>query len=100
MPIRLVVNRMRPTLGWSERDVAAMVAGFARPVGLHFLPDDRDTVDRALVTGRTLTETAPDSPARAGARAVADAVGPDGLLGRRAAAAGSGGEEQVAARPR
>jgi MinD-like ATPase involved in chromosome partitioning or flagellar assembly len=61
VPVRLVVNRMRPTLGWAERDVASMVSGFARPVGLHFLPDDRETVDRALVTGRTLTESAPDS---------------------------------------
>ena len=32
------------------------------PVGLHFLPEDRAAVDRALVTGRTLLETAPDSP--------------------------------------
>jgi MinD-like ATPase involved in chromosome partitioning or flagellar assembly len=40
-PVRVVINRMRPSLGWSEKDVAGMVEGFARPVGLHFLPEDR-----------------------------------------------------------
>jgi MinD-like ATPase involved in chromosome partitioning or flagellar assembly len=74
VPARLVVNRMRPTLGWSEQDVASMVAGFGRPVGLHFLPEDREAVDRALVTGRTLTETAPDSPVLRALVEVADAV--------------------------
>jgi len=76
VPTRLVVNRMRPTLGWSEQDVASMVAGFARPVGLHFLPEDRGAVDRALVTGRTLTESAPDSALVRALSEVADAVAP------------------------
>ena len=52
-PARVVVNRMRPTLGWSERDIAGMVSGFARPAGVHFLPEDQAAVDRALVAGRT-----------------------------------------------
>ena len=55
-PLRVVVNRMRPSLGWSEKDVAGMVGGYARLSGLHFLPDDQATVDRALVAGRTLPE--------------------------------------------
>jgi len=75
-PLRVVVNRMRPTLGWSERDVAAMVAGFASPVGLHFLPEDRAAVDRALVTGRTLLETDAESPLATAVRALAEAVAP------------------------
>jgi MinD-like ATPase involved in chromosome partitioning or flagellar assembly len=58
-----------------------MVSGFARPVGLHFLPDDRDAVDRALVTGRTLTESAPDSPLVKALTEVADAVAPPGGVG-------------------
>lgn len=97
VPVRLVVNRMRPTLGWSERDVVSMVSGFARPIGLHFLPDDQEAADRALVTGRTLTESAPDSALVRGLTAVADAVGPpsartgpagwSGRLRRRTAAA-------------
>ncbi|MEX0427566.1 CpaE family protein [Nocardioides sp. DS6] len=61
-PVRVVVNRMRPSLGWTEREIGGMVAGITRPVGLHFLPDDRTTVDKALVAGRTLLETAPDAP--------------------------------------
>ena len=36
-----------PALGWSEREVAGMVEGFARVSGVHFLPDDR-----AAATGR------------------------------------------------
>ena len=76
VPVRLVVNRMRASLGWAEQDVAAMVAGFARPVGLHFLPDDRDAVDRALVTGRTLSESAPDSALVRALSEVADAIAP------------------------
>ncbi|HEX5862370.1 MAG TPA: hypothetical protein VFY58_11030 [Nocardioides sp.] len=55
-PVRVVVNRMRPTIGWSEKDIAGMVEGFTRLTGLHFLPDDRAGVDRALVSGRTVVE--------------------------------------------
>ena len=61
VPLRVVVNRMRPTLGWREPDIAGMVAGFTRLAGLHFLPEDRAVVDKALVAGRTLTELG-DSP--------------------------------------
>ena len=67
---RVIINRMRPTIGWSERDVTQMLADFARPVGLHFLPEDRATVDRALVTGRTLLWTDAErarSPSRSAA---------------------------------
>lgn len=75
-PVRVVVNRMRPSLGWSERDVAGMVAGFARHAGPHFVPDDRATVDRALVTGSTLVGQG-DAPVVRAVAAVADAlVGP------------------------
>lgn len=56
-PVRVVVNRNRSSLGWSERDIAGMVEGFARITGMHFLPDDRSAVDRALVAGRTLAES-------------------------------------------
>ena len=69
--IRVVVNRMRSSLGWSEQEVAGTITRVARPSSLHFLPDDRAATDRALVNGRTLVEAAPDSPL---ARAVADLV--------------------------
>jgi len=54
--VRVVINRMRSTLGWSERDLAGMVEGFTRLTELHFLPEDRAAVDRALVSGRTVIE--------------------------------------------
>jgi MinD-like ATPase involved in chromosome partitioning or flagellar assembly len=76
VPVRVVVNRMRPSLGWAERDVAGMVAGFTRPVGVHFLPEDRATVDRALVSGRTLTEISEDSVLARGIAELAEAVSP------------------------
>jgi MinD-like ATPase involved in chromosome partitioning or flagellar assembly len=74
-PVRVVVNRMRPSLGWSEKDIAGMVEGFTRLVGLHFLPDDRATVDRALVAGRTLAEVG-DSPLGRAVSDVVDALAP------------------------
>lgn len=64
-PVRVVVNRMRASLGWSEKEIAGMVSGFARLSGLHFLPDDRATTDRALVTGRTLVEAGDSALVRA-----------------------------------
>jgi MinD-like ATPase involved in chromosome partitioning or flagellar assembly len=73
---RVVVNRMRPTIGWTERDIGQMLADFARPVGLHFLPEDRPTVDRALVTGRTLLETNAESPLALAVARLASAVVP------------------------
>lgn len=72
--VRLVVNRMRATLGWSERDVSRMLADFVRPVGLHFLPEDRATLDRALVTGRSLVETDEAAPLTRAVQELARAV--------------------------
>lgn len=76
-PVHVVVNRMRATLGWSERDVAGMVSGFARLAGLHFLPEDQATVDRALVAGRTLVEVG-DSPLSRAVGRLADALASTG----------------------
>ena len=60
-PLMVVVNRMRDSLGWSRRDILGMVEGYVRPVGVHFLPDDRAVTDRALVAGRSAVELG-DSP--------------------------------------
>ncbi|KAA1418715.1 hypothetical protein F0U44_09475 [Nocardioides humilatus] len=76
--IRLVVNRMRPSLGWREADVRTMLVGFGSSVGIHFLPDDQPAVDRALVAGRSLLESG-ESPLT---RAVADLLGAP-VAGRR-----------------
>ena len=61
----VVVNRMRPTLGWAEADIAGMLRGVADVAGLHFLPDDRVAVDRALVAGRSLAEIGDSAVGRA-----------------------------------
>ena len=88
VPVRVVVNRMRPSLGWSEKDIAGMVEGFIRLVGLHFLPYDRPTVDRALVGGRTLAEVG-ESPVGRAVGELVDAIAPatvvpaSGRRGRR-----------------
>ncbi len=71
--VRVVVNRMRPTLGWREADVVAMLAGFGAVVGTHFLPDDQGAVDRALVAGRTLVESG-ESPLTRAVSTLVDAM--------------------------
>ena len=86
-PVRVVVNRMRPSLGWSQRDIEGMVEGFARLTGLHFLPDDRPAADRAAVAGRAVTDD-PESPLARALSALVDALAPatvshDGRRGRR-----------------
>jgi MinD-like ATPase involved in chromosome partitioning or flagellar assembly len=65
VPMRVVVNRMRSSLGWSERDIAGMVEGFARVAAVHFLPDDRDAADRALSTGTSVVEAGESELAKA-----------------------------------
>ncbi|MCZ4498737.1 MAG: hypothetical protein JWQ74_1290, partial [Marmoricola sp.] len=75
-PVRVVLNRMRPSLRWSAAEVAAMIEGYAAPIGLHVVPDDRVRLDEALVTGRTLTELG-DSPVRSAFAEVARACFPD-----------------------
>jgi MinD-like ATPase involved in chromosome partitioning or flagellar assembly len=76
--VHVVVNRNRPSLGWSEAEVRGMVEGFVGPVPVSFLPEDRAAADRALMSGRSLVEVG-DSPLR---RALADVV--DTLLGAAA----------------
>jgi MinD-like ATPase involved in chromosome partitioning or flagellar assembly len=78
VPVRVVVNRMRPGLGWSEREVAAMVEGFARLADVHFVPDDRAAADRALASGTSLADAGDprDTGAARALGAVADALVP------------------------
>ncbi|GAB3068879.1 hypothetical protein [Nocardioides zeae] len=74
-PVHVVVNRMRPTLGWSEAQVRAMLTDVARPAAVHVLPDDVAACDRALVTGRHLLDVG-DGPLARGVRGLADALLP------------------------
>ncbi len=71
--LRVVVNRMRSGLGWREADVVAMLGGFGRAEGVHFLPDDQAGVDRALVAGRALVEMG-DSPLTKAVAGLVDAM--------------------------
>ncbi len=73
---RVLVNRTRSSLGWSDREIRGMVEGFVTPLDVHFLPDDRPAADRALMAGRSLAETG-DSELRAALAAVARAVAGD-----------------------
>jgi MinD-like ATPase involved in chromosome partitioning or flagellar assembly len=72
-PVTVVVNRMRDSLGWSRRDIVGMVEGYVRPAGVHFLPEDRPTTDRALVAGKSVIELG-DSALRRALAEVHDAV--------------------------
>lgn len=74
-PVHVVVNRWRSRLGWAEADVANLVAGFANLAGLHFVPEDRDAADRALLAGRTLAELG-DSPLRRAMSGLVDSLFP------------------------
>ena len=74
-PVRVVVNRMRGSIGWSEKEIAGMVEGFSRVAGLHFLPEDRVGLDKALVGGLPLAEVG-DSSLLQGVSALTDAVFP------------------------
>jgi MinD-like ATPase involved in chromosome partitioning or flagellar assembly len=76
VPVRVVVNRMRVGLGWTERDIVGMVEGFARLAGVHFVPDDRATADRALVSGSCVTDQAESALAAAVAEVASALVPP------------------------
>jgi MinD-like ATPase involved in chromosome partitioning or flagellar assembly len=84
-PVRVVVNRMRSSIGWSEKEIAGMVEGFSRVAGLHFLPEDRAGLDQALVSGRPLADLGDSSLVHALGR-LADAVFPDHARGGAAPA--------------
>ena len=84
-PVRVVVNRMRASIGWSEKEIAGMVEGFTRVAGLHFLPEDRVGLDRALVAGLPVGEVG-DSPLGHGVAALVDAVFPGSVEGLPGAA--------------
>jgi MinD-like ATPase involved in chromosome partitioning or flagellar assembly len=69
----VVVNRARPSLGWAEQDVRGMVEGFHRHARVRFVPEDRETADRALMAGRSVVELG-DSPLRRSVSAVVDSL--------------------------
>lgn len=58
----IVINMMRPTLGWGEREVRATVARLTGVEPVVHLPSDQSGLDLAAVSGRTPREAAPSSP--------------------------------------
>jgi MinD-like ATPase involved in chromosome partitioning or flagellar assembly len=63
---RVVLNQVRrgPIGAQPERQLAGVLARYAGVLEVDFIPYDRESLDSALATGRTLAEVAPDSPAR------------------------------------
>ena len=84
---RPVVNRLRSSSVGSDprRRVEESLARFAGLDSITVLPDDPESTDRALLSGQTLAEGAPDSPLReaGGARAGARPGGAAGRPGGR-----------------
>ena len=80
---RVVVNRGRSTLGWSDREIRGMVEGFVTPLDVHFLPDDRAAADRALMAGRSLAESGDSALATAVAELARAVVGDPVVAPRR-----------------
>ncbi|HZK36013.1 MAG TPA: P-loop NTPase [Aeromicrobium sp.] len=58
----VVVNRHRPEMGWSTDQVSDTLHRLTRIAPIAFLPNDQRATDRALMTGRSLLEAAPDAP--------------------------------------
>ncbi len=58
----VVLNRVRPTLGWDERELAATVDRLADARPVAFLPEDADALDAAVMAGELVHVAAPHSP--------------------------------------
>lgn len=70
----VVVTRVRPgPVGPEpERRIREALDRFAGARAVHLVPEDRESLDAALLHGRALVEVRPSSPARASIRALAD----------------------------
>ena len=79
-PVEVVLNRVRPTLGWPERDIVAMVQGFPGVARVMTVPDDRGGADRALAAGRPITDA--EGPAARALRGVVERVVPQAAKSR------------------
>ena len=75
-PTLVVVNRVRAgSVGRDpQRRVRESMERFAGIPQVHLVPDDPVAVDAALLSGRTLAETRPDSPVRRAMADLADVV--------------------------
>jgi len=99
VPTVVVVNRVRPSLGWSEQDLQGMVEGFHRHARVRFVPEDRDTADRALMAGRSIVELG-DSALRRAVASVVEALAGTAAGTRAGPRAGRGFRNRRAGRGR
>lgn len=61
-PPTVVINMMRSTLGWKERDVDATLRRLTGLASTSFLPFDQAGLDAAMMSGRAPRVAAPASP--------------------------------------
>lgn len=90
----VVVNRVRASAAGPapEQAVEAALVRYAGARDVRIVPDDRPALDRAMLAGTTLRETAPHSPARAAVAALAlDLTGRSGRRRDRGGGRRSGG---------
>jgi MinD-like ATPase involved in chromosome partitioning or flagellar assembly len=76
----VVVNMMRPSLGWQEREVESTLRRLTGMAPAIFLPFDQAGLDLALMSGRTARQVAPASPFVARIELLAAAVAPRGVV--------------------
>jgi len=58
----VVVNLMRPSLGWSEREVASTLTRLTGIERVAFVPADVPALDLAVMRGQLPRDVAPSSP--------------------------------------
>jgi MinD-like ATPase involved in chromosome partitioning or flagellar assembly len=63
-PVHVVLNRWRSRLGMDEAEVRRLIASYGDLLAVHLIPDDGLAADRALVTGRTFSESGTSPLAR------------------------------------
>lgn len=56
LPVHVVVNRMRDSLGWRQRDIQDLILTYTEPASIDFVPLDLNNVDKSLVSGQSLVE--------------------------------------------
>jgi MinD-like ATPase involved in chromosome partitioning or flagellar assembly len=102
VPVQVVVTKVRDqAIGGAAADrVRGALARYAGIDDAVLIPDDRSALDAAMLVGRTLTESAPSSPARLAIAALADQLlGPGQPLDDGSDPASSGPLRRSGARP-
>jgi len=72
----VAVNGMRPSLGWSEREVAGTLTRLTGIEQVTFVPADVSALDLAMMRGQLPREVAPSSPFVAAVDDVAASLAP------------------------